>query len=244
MDLENKVALVTGGARRVGRAISLAIAAAGARVAVHYGGSALAAQETVSEIKANGGNALAIQADLADEDAANSVIPAVLEEFGGVDILINNAAVFKSGSLSETTSELWDLQFQINLKTPFLLSRAFAAQMNPEQPGKIINITDWRILRPNDEFFAYTLTKSGIEAMTKSLAVSLAPQVQVNCLALGAILLPAGASADYQERLISMIPARRMGGTRDVIQTLMFLLQNGDFITGETILIDGGRHLV
>ena len=116
--------------------------------------------------------------------------------------------------------------------------------MNLEHPGKIINITDWRILRPNDEFFAYTLTKSGIEAMTRSLAVTLAPQVQVNCLALGAILPPAGASADYQEQLISKIPARRMGSTRDVIQTLMFLLQDGDFITGETILIDGGRHLV
>ena len=244
MDLENKVALVTGGARRIGRAISLALATAGARVAVHYGGSALAAEETVSEIEAKGGSAFSFQADLKNEDAANSVIPAVLKEFDRVDILINNAAVFKPGSLSETTSEHWDLQFQINLKTPFLLSQAFAAQMDLEHPGKIINITDWRILRPNDEFFAYTLTKSGIEAMTRSLAVTLAPQVQVNCLALGAILPPAGASADYQEQLISKIPARRMGGTRDVIQTLMFLLQDGDFITGETILIDGGRHLV
>lgn len=243
MDLAGRVAVVTGGGRRLGRAMAVALGARGMRVVVHYGTSSTEAEATAAAIRAGGGEALVVQADLADEGAVRRLIPAAVERFGRVDVLVNSAAIFEPGGVADTTSAAWDRHFAINLKAPFLLSQTFAAHLAPDATGKIVNVSDWRGCRPDATYLAYTLTKAALMTLTQALAVALAPRVQVNCLALGAILLPAGADATYRERLLAQIPARRLGTPDDVVRALLFLLEH-DYLTGEVLLVDGGRHLV
>jgi pteridine reductase len=243
MELRGRAALVTGAGVRVGRALALALAREGARVAVHYGQSADAAEQTADAARALGADAVIVQADLAHDGAARALLADLQTRWGTVDVLVNSAAIFEPAGVRGTTPELWDRHFAINLKAPFLLSQAFAAQLPAGRAGKIVNISDWRGLRPGGDHFAYTLTKAALISMTKSLAVALAPAIQVNCLALGAILLPAGADESYRRQLVAQIPAGRMGDLSEVADALIFALKN-DFVTGQTIVIDGGRSLV
>ncbi|MCP3678216.1 MAG: SDR family oxidoreductase [Deltaproteobacteria bacterium] len=243
MDLKDKVVLITGGARRIGRAISLALAERGARVVIHYSRSGEAAEETLKEIKEHGGEGILLQADLMDEGAVAGIIGKASEWCGQVDILINNAAIFEAGGFIDTTSENWDRHFAINLKAPFLLSQSFARQIPDDGQGKIIFLSDWRGIRPGVGHFAYTLTKSALITMTKSVAKVVTPRITVNSIALGAILPPEGADEDFLARKIETIPLRRSGSPADVVATVQFLLEGSDFITGETILVDGGEHL-
>jgi len=244
MDLRGKVAVVTGGADRLGRAIVLALAGRGARVAVHYGRSAEAAARTVADARARGVEAAAVQADLADDAALRRIIPTARDLLGPVHVLVNSASIFERGGFADTSAEVWDRHFQINLKAPFLLSQDFAAQLPAGNTGKIINLGDWRGLRPGTDHFAYTMTKAALAALTQSLAQALAPHIQVNYLALGAILLPAAAGERLRERLVAATPARRLGDPQDVTSAVLFLLEGTDYITGETLIIDGGRSLV
>ncbi|HEV8339222.1 MAG TPA: SDR family NAD(P)-dependent oxidoreductase [bacterium] len=241
MELAGSVAVVTGGAKRLGRAIVLALAERGARVLVHYGRSADAAAETAAEARRRGGEGDPFHADLADEGAVRTVIPAARQRFGPVDILINSASIFERGSFANTTSEAWDRHFMVNLKAPFLLSQDFAAQVEPGRTGKIVNMGDWRGFRPGTDHFAYTITKVGLHGLTKATALALAPRIQVNELGLGAILEPP-EGADMS-KIIARVPAGRLGGEEPVVTALLFLLQE-DFITGETLVVDGGRSLV
>ena len=243
MELRGRVALVTGGGVRVGRALVLALAREGARVAVHYGRSADAAEQTAEDARKLGAEAVTVRADLAQDGAPGVMVADVPARWGTVDILVNSAAIFEPAGVRETTSELWDRHFAINLKAPFLLSQVFAAQLPADRLGKIVNISDWRGLRPGGDHFAYTMTKAALISMTKGLAVALAPAIQVNCLALGAILLPAGADESYRGKLVAQIPAGRMGDLAEVADALIFVLKN-DFVTGQTIIVDGGRSLV
>ncbi len=243
MDLRGRVAVVTGGGVRVGRALVLALARHGVRVVVHHGRSAGPAEHTATEARSLGTDAVTLQADLVDEAATRGLLAEARSRLGSVDILVNSAAIFEPAGVRETTSEAWDRHFAINLKAPFLLSQAFAAQGQRDHAGKIVNISDWRGLRPGGDHFAYTTTKAALIAMTQSLAVALAPHIQVNCLALGAILLPAGAGESYRERLVAQIPVGRLGNLAEVADALLFLLRN-DFVTGQTVVIDGGRSLV
>ncbi len=243
MDVRGKVAVVTGAGQRLGRALVLALARRGARVVIHHGRSAAAAERTAAEARDLGTEAITVQADLTDEAAVLRIISDARGRLGFVDILVNSAAIFEPGGPAETTSVAWDRHFAVNLKAPFLLSQAFAAQAPRDRPGKIVNISDWRGLRPGADHFAYTVTKAALITMTKSLAVALAPTIQVNCLGLGAILLPAGADESYREQLIASIPARRTGDPDEVARALLFLLED-DFVTGQTVVVDGGRSLV
>ena len=243
MDLRERVVLVTGGAKRIGRATVLALADRGAKVVIHYSRSADEAEATLREVEKRGGEAMLLQADLMDEAAVRGMIAAATERFGRVDILINNAAIFEEGGFLDTTSENWDRHFAVNLKAPFLLSQDFARQIPDEGVGKILFITDWRGLRPGVGHFAYTLTKSALVTMTKSVARIAAPRIMTNAVALGAILPPEGADADHFDRKREAIPLKRTGETSDVVATILFLLEGGDFITGETIVVDGGEHL-
>ena len=242
MELVGKVAIVTGGAVRLGKAFALALATRGVRLAIHYGASAGAAQEVVSRISKIS-DAVAIQADLRQSDQAVSVIERAVAHFGQVDILVNNAAIFEPGNWADTTETSWDKHFAINLKAPFFLSQAFAAHLGRERRGHILNISDWRAIRPAADHLAYTLTKAGLISMTQNLALALAPNIQVNAVAPGAILPPPGQDAAYLDRLARTIPARRYGSPADVEKALLFLLDS-DFITGEVILVTGGQHLV
>jgi len=241
--LSGRVAIVTGAAVRLGRAVALTLAERGVHVVVHYGRSAEAAAKTCQEIHEHGSEAIAVQADLLDPvGASQRIVQAALDEFGRADILINSAAIFEAGSLAETDDDLWDRHFAINLKSPAFLCREFMRRLGADQNGHIVNIADWRATRPGSGHLAYTLTKSGIVTLTKSLARELAPGVQVNAIAPGAILPPPGADDDTLSKLSRNIPLRRTGSVGEVTQALVFLLAS-DFITGEVIHVSGGEEL-
>ena len=242
MELDGKVAVVTGGAVRLGKALALALAGHGVRVAIHHSSSVSAAQETVAQIKALGSDAVAIQADLSQAALTAVIIERAVTHLGRVDILVNSAAIFEPGSLADTTEANWDRHLAINLKAPFFLSQAFAAHVGRERRGHIVNIVDWRAMRPAADHLAYTLTKAGLITLTQSLALALGPNIQVNAIAPGAILPPPGQDQDYMDRLAQTIPLRRPGSPDEVAKALLFLLDS-DFVTGEVILVTGGQHL-
>ena len=243
MNTQNKVALVTGAGVRVGKAIAHRLANSGARVAVHYRNSETEAREFVDEIVSGGGQADMFQAELSDRSQAESLVPAVVDRFGSLDILINSASVFQDRWFDETDDADWDLNFAVNVTAPFLLSRSMAKHLDGN-PGKIVNLTDWNTTRPKR--FAYGVSKAALGGLTRSLAAALAPSIQVNELGLGAILLPVTAAPDEDaelfEKLTSRTPLGRLGTPEEVAQVVMTLVEN-DYITGETIYVDGGQRL-
>jgi NAD(P)-dependent dehydrogenase (short-subunit alcohol dehydrogenase family) len=246
MDLKGKVALVTGGGIRVGRALAIALAKSGCNVFIHYGNSAGAATEVKAEAESLGVRAITYSANLADPVATDTVIPKAVEAFGKIDILINSASIFpEEDRFAQTDVALWDKIFAINLRAPFQLSQAFAKQIPPEGKGKIININDGRIPHANTDHFAYRLTKRGLWDMTEILALELAPRITVNSLALGQILEPPDDPdpqkfmEDYANQ---KIPLKIPGNTKVVTDSTLFLLEQ-DFLTGVTIRLDGGEHI-
>jgi pteridine reductase len=241
MELSGSVAIVTGGAVRLGRAMALGLARAGARVMVHYGHSADAAHHTVAAIEALGGEAVAVWADLLDAGVASTIVGRGVERFGRVDVLVNSASIYEPVGVADTTESLWEQHFAINLKAPFFLCQAFAAQLG-ERRGHIVNIADWRGARPTASGVAYTLTKAGLIAMTQILAQALAPNVQVNAIAPGVILPPPGEGEEYVQRLLPSIPLRRSGSPADIVEALLYLLRS-DYVTGEVLHVTGGQHL-
>lgn len=236
--LSGKTILVTGGARRVGKIFALACAGAGADVVIHHGHSEEAAEATRREIIGLGRRAWVVEADLNDPAQAGNLIP-LINESSPLHGLINSAAIFESLSLETTSLEDWQNHLRINLTAPFLLSQAFAKQAS--EGARIVNILDWRALRPGADHFPYTISKAALAAMTRSLAVALAPKIVVNGLALGAILPP---SDGQKPDIIKNIPAGRWAEEHEVEQALLFALTSPAYITGEIIHLDGGRHLV
>ncbi|MBW3543247.1 MAG: SDR family oxidoreductase [Planctomycetes bacterium] len=241
--IRGKVAIVTGGAVRLGREIALGLSDAGAGVVVHYGRSREAAERTICEIAAAGGRAVAVEADLASPvEAACAIIGAARAEFGRVDILVNNASVFEPSTLADAEPDDWDRQFAVNLKAPFYLCREFAGAREPGRRAHIVNILDWRATRPGAGHLVYTLTKAALATLTLALAQELAPDVQVNAVAPGAILPPPGEGADYLDKLSTRIPLGRTGNAADVAEAVLFLLRS-EFITGEILHVTGGQEL-
>jgi glucose 1-dehydrogenase len=223
--------------------MSLALAAEGCHILIHYGKSADQARETMDLVTELGVNAAIHQADLSNFDEMRTIIPSAISNFGKVDILINNGAVFLPGDLDETTEDVWDKQQAINLKSPFFLCQDFSRQIPKDGKGAIVNITDARVYRPAADHIAYRLTKAALITMTETLAHDLAPRITVNALALGAILPPAGKGEDHLLALSkSNIPLRIPGNSGIVADNIIHLLRQ-DFITGETIRIDGGEFL-
>jgi pteridine reductase len=241
-DLSGRKALITGGGKRLGRAFAEAMVRRGASLAVHYGTSAGGAQEVVELARSLDIKAVALQADLADPEQAASLVDRAGESLGRLDLLINNASIFEPLSLMETSKDAWDRHMAINLTTPFMLSQAFAGQLG-EDAGVIVNLLDWRALRPGADHFPYTISKAGLAALTRSLAVALAPKVRVNGLALGAVLPPEGDHGDPDAPLRG-VPLPRWATLEEVVHALLFLLAGPDFITGEILHFDGGRQLI
>jgi pteridine reductase len=237
--LNGKTVLVTGGAKRVGKIFALACARAGADVVIHHGHSMEEAEATRGEIMRMGRQARIIEADLNDASQAEKLIP-LINGSTPLHGLVNSAAIFDSLSLETTSLDDWQKHMQINLTTPFLLSQAFAKQA--ANGARIVNILDWRALRPGADHFPYTISKAALAAMTKSLAVALAPRVIVNGLALGAILPPLDGKA--RPDIIKNVPAGRWAEEQEVEQALLFALTCPAYITGDIIHVDGGRHLV
>lgn len=243
MKLAGQTAVVTGGAVRLGRALSLSLADAGCNVCVHHHHSADGAADVAREISERGRRAVTVSADFsAPEEAARSVFAATVDAIGPPAILINSAAVFEPGDLQTTTAEQWTRLFAVNLQAPFWLCREFANRRIPNRPGHIINIADWRGTRPPAGHLAYTLTKSALVALTRILAQELAPDVQVNAVAPGAILPSAETEPGEFDRFAERIPLRRTGNPADVTDAVLSLLRS-DFITGEVLHVTGGEEL-
>lgn len=237
--LQDKTVLITGAARRIGRLFALECARAGANVVIHHAHSDSDAETLLAEIRGLDRNAWTFKADLNDSSQAQNLIP-LINRFSPIHFLINNAAIFESHTFESTSLEAWNKHITLNLTAPFLLSQAFAQQAN--NGGRIINILDWRALRPGADHFPYTISKSGLAAMTESMAVSLAPKIMVNGLALGAILPPSNGKTSPD--IIKHIPMERWAKENEAEQALLFLLTCPEYITGEIIHVDGGRHLV
>lgn len=237
--LKEKTILVTGAARRVGRIFALACARAGADVVIHHAHSEQDAWQVKDEIESLGCRAHVIASDFGTPDSVSRLISQA-NEFSPLYALVNSAAIFEPLSFQNTTLDDWRSHLNINLTAPFLLSQAFAKQASR---GRIINILDWRALRPGADHFPYTITKSALAVMTKSLAAALAPNITVNGLALGAILPPVDNSS-ANEKILENIPAQRWAEAKEVEDALLFLLTGPAYITGEIIHLDGGRHLI
>ncbi len=242
MDLQGKTALVTGGAHRIGRALTLALARTGCNLILHYNHSAEAAQTTASEAEALGVRVILRQADLSRLDDASPLYADLPDGFGPVQILVNSAAIFPKDTLADLTVEGWSQTFRVNLRSPILLTQAFARALPDDRHGAVVNVTDWRTERPYLTHFSYTVSKGALDTFTRTAAIQLAPRIRVNAMALGAMLPPEGASDEYWQSVLATVPLQRSGGTEVAADTLLYLLHN-DFITGEIIRLTGGAHL-
>jgi len=250
MDLTHKVALVTGGAHRVGKAIALALAQAGANVVVHYGQSEAAAHETVREIKSRGVQALAVQADLADPAAITAMFETIRERFNRLDVLVNSAANFVKQPFDEVTVDDWKTVVQVNLRAPFFCTQHAARLMRAvrrpaDQPAAIVNISDLAGVHPWHDFAAHGVAKAGLLHLTRITARELGPDIRVNAVIPGAILPPGNLSPDSTRwrQMGESVPLRRTGDPAYIAQTVVFLAHN-DYITGASIPVDGGEHLI
>ena len=243
MDIINRVALVTGGARRVGRAIAVALADAGASVFVHYNRSAGPAEDTLAEIHSRGGRGAIGSADLGDPATAPQLIDMASDALGEVSILVNSASGFATDTINDVDLATWKRSHDLTLAAPVFLTQAFAAALGEDSQGAVLNVTDVRTTTPYLKHFSYVVAKGGLDTFTRAAAVALAPQIRVNAVALGVILPPPGEDAAYVEGLAADLPLQRVGGTDPVVAAALHLIEN-DFVTGEIIRVDGGGHLV
>lgn len=234
---------MTGGAHRVGRALSLALADAGVNVFVHYGSSAAEAEETAADIEGRGVQAAIGPADLRNPANGPDLVARAADALGPLSILVNSASGFPEDRLGDVTIESMRRTLDLSLLSPVFLTQAFAAELPDDDMGAVVNITDWKTQRPYRLHFSYMLAKTGIDALTHVAALELAPRIRVNAIALGVILPPPGEGEDYVEQLASQLPLERVGGTEPVTQALLYLLSN-DFVTGEIVRVTGGAHLV
>jgi pteridine reductase len=243
MNLQGKVALVTGAGKRVGQAIALALADRGTGVAIHYRSSRGGAEEAAARIIEQRGRAQIFGAELERVDEIERMVASVIEAFGRLDVLVNSASVFYRKPLEELTERDWDLNLDTNLKAPFFLSKFAGAAMRRQGAGKIINIGDWAAIRPYNNYLPYTVSKSGLIGLTRALAKALAPEVQVNCVALGPVMPPDEYGPAEIERLRLATLTKTMGSPGDVARAVLFLCEGTDFATGSTLMLDGGRLL-
>ncbi|MFB3072202.1 MAG: SDR family oxidoreductase [bacterium] len=241
MTLHEKVALVTGSAKRIGRAVANALADRGVHQAVHYRTSKTEADEAVELFRVLGVEAESFQADLSQVKEVEALASEVLKRFGRLDILVNNASVFFPSPLGEVTDIQWDTLINTNLKGPFFLAQKVGLAMKAAVGGTIINIGDWAAERPYAGYLPYCISKAGVVAMTKGLAKALAPEVRVNCINPGPVMLPEDLSEAEKEEVMRKTPLQRTGSPADIANAVVFLCEGTDFMTGAVITVDGGR---
>jgi pteridine reductase len=211
-------------------------------VAIHHHASSQGAYDLKQEILESGGRAACFDADLTDAAAARSLPERVVQELGQLDVLVNSAAVMHRLSFEETTPEQWDAILNLNLRAVFFCTQGAAPALRASR-GKVVNLADLAGLEPWSGFGAHSVSKAGVVMLTKVLALSLAPDVTVNAIAPGAVLVPDDYDAQERERLARATPLRRLGNPADVIAALLYLLEGGDFVTGEVLVVDGGRRI-
>ena len=238
--IPHQAALITGGAKRIGRAIAFSLAKRGYSIALHYHDSKLEAQETAEEIERFGGRCRVFQADLADPHAVESLIPEVFTSLPGCSLLIHNASLFERATMDQSDVNLFDRLVSVNLRGPFLLSRSFAKFC---LRGHVIHLLDAETPNQSKPYFLYTWTKRSLKLFNDMLAMELAPDIRVNAVSPG-LVLPSGRFTENEfERMSRRIPPSRTGSPEDVVNAVLFLIDN-THITGECLHVDGGAHLV
>ncbi len=243
MKPKGKVALVTGSAVRLGKAIALALADQGAHIILQYRTSEKEARAVAAQIKRKKVYAHLLQCDLSNSHQVEQLAHQALALLGRVDILVNNAAEFFRTPISSVTEAEWDRFLDVNLKAPFLLSRSLGLEMVKRREGKIINIADVSASRPWADFIPYSVSKAALATLTQGFAKALAPEVQVNAIAPGTILTPVtGWTHQQRERTLRLIPLKRFGAPDDITRAVLFLVEN-DYITGAVIPVDGGKSI-
>ena len=239
---ETGCVLITGAARRIGRALALDLGRRGWRVAVHYRTSEAAARSLVSAIRDSGGSAQAVCADLADAAATVALMDQVHRELGSVTGLINNASIFQRDDLTTATVKSWDDHLAVNLRAPFLLTQAFAAQLPAGRGGHVINMIDQRVWNLTPFFLSYTTSKAALWTLTQTLAMALAPRIRVNAVGPGAVLPNERQTEAQFKALGQSTPLQRQPTTDDLCAAVRYLLE-ADAVTGQMIAVDSGQHL-
>ena len=242
MRVEGKTALITGGAHRVGKAITLSLAKAGANVVVDYHSSAVAAEETVAEVCSLGVEALAVQADVADLEQVQTLVAEAQSRFGSVDILVNSASLWRKTPFPMEELTDWHRVTGILIHGSMYCANSVAPMMLEQGEGAIVNIVDLSAWQPWPDYGAHSVGKAALLALTRQLALELAPAVRVNAVAPGPVLPPPNVGKGQIARVASRTLQNRWGSPEDVAQAVLYLIQ-ADFITGEVIKVDGGEHL-
>ena len=241
MTLEDRVVLVTGGARRLGRTIALTLARQRARLAISYRTAGQEARALVEELERAGGEALAVRADVARAADIRRLMDRIGKRFGRLDVLVNCAANFDRTPFASLSESAWDHALDTNLKGPFLCALYASRLMRRHGGGKIINLADWAGVRPYRDYLPYCVSKAGVIGLTKALAKELAPHIQVNAIAPGPILPPPGMGASARSRVAARVPLKRWGSPQDIANTVQFLIEGTDFMTGSVVFVDGGQ---
>ena len=237
------VALVTGGGVRVGRAIAWALASSGYRMVVNYHTSATATQTLVDQIREGGGDCISVQADVADRPQVDRLLDATLEKYGGIDVLVNNAAIFDERPFLEVDDDLWQRTLAVNLTGSFNVAQATARVMERGRRGHIINICGTAGISPIGDYAPYCVAKAGVDMLTRCMAEALAPHIQVNGIAPGTVLFPEGTTQEEQRRVIERIPGGVIGRPEDIAEAVCFLAGAPTYMTGTIIAVDGGAGL-
>lgn len=236
------VALVTGASDRIGAAIALRLARAGYAVVIHYRSNAEGARSVRKAIRAEGGKADILKADLGKRSQRASLVTRAVACFGPLTVLINNASVFDPDSALDVTEELWDQHFAIHAEAPIFLARDFAAQLPPDTDGNIINLVDERVLHPTPAYFSYTLSKAVLWTATRTLAQSLAPAIRVNAIGPGPVLPHSRQSQAEFDKSVAALPLQRHAGPDAIAEGVIMLLKTSA-MTGQMLALDGGEHL-
>jgi NAD(P)-dependent dehydrogenase (short-subunit alcohol dehydrogenase family) len=236
------VALVTGGARRIGRSIVEDLARNGWAVAIHYRASREEAEQTAGAIRAAGGVAAIVQGDLGNAADVRRIVPDAAEALGPLTLLVNNASIFEADRLGSLNHAQWQRQFAVNLCAPVMLAEAFAAQLPGDAEGNIVNLLDQRVFRPTPDHFSYQLTKSALLTATEIMAKALAPRIRVNGIAPGPVLQSAQSTPEKFAAFVAALPLERQPDLADFGRTVRYFLENRS-ITGQVIALDGGQRL-
>jgi NAD(P)-dependent dehydrogenase (short-subunit alcohol dehydrogenase family) len=237
-----RVALVTGGAKRLGRSMALALADAGFDVAIHYATSAAEAEATCGEIRARGRRAVALRADFAREAEVVRLVPGAEAALGPVGVLVNNASTFERDEWDDATRESWDQHIEPNLRAPFVLTQAMAKALPRDAEGVVVNMLDQRVWSLTPHFVSYTVSKAGLWALTQSLALALAPRIRVNGIGPGPAMASTRQTAAQFERQCHSVPLRRGTSPQEVADALLAILSLPS-MTGQMIALDGAQHL-
>jgi NAD(P)-dependent dehydrogenase (short-subunit alcohol dehydrogenase family) len=239
----SKTVLVTGAAKRLGRAIALDLAAHGWNVAIHYHGSEEDAESATQAARAFGVDAVALKCDLSREDQTATLIARTAKEFGPLTALINSASLFESDDWQSATRQSWDDHIETNLRAPLLLSQEFARQLPQDAKGSIINIIDQRVLKPTPQFLSYSLSKAGLYWLTTTLAQGMGPRIRVNAVGPGPTMRNARQSEDDFARQRDATILKRGADPADICAAIRYLL-DADAVTGQMLAVDGGQHLI